>query len=225
MTHEQKPESAEFRTRREDREQEIATLICKARGGDPFQMTYHTVEPGVMEPFGDAWCHYRREAKAVLDWHEAEARGAAEQRRKDAEGVEEWRPMGTAPKDGTPILAKTVSTPETFGNIRSHWNGRFVVVQHEGITASGFDLRWRVACPVGFGGIPDEWFEGWRPVDRTANVAALEARVKELEGVNKAWSGAAANALTWLENGRQANARDELKAAQRRAAAIREGGE
>ncbi|GBR06332.1 hypothetical protein GCM10007207_19980 [Asaia siamensis] len=60
---------------------------------------------------------------------------------------------------------------------------------------------------------------------RPASVTALEDRVKELEGVNKAWSDAAANALTWLENGRQANARDELKAAQRRAAAIREGGE
>ncbi|NIE80032.1 hypothetical protein [Asaia sp. As-1742] len=58
-----------------------------------------------------------------------------------------------------------------------------------------------------------------------ANVAALEDRVKELEGENKAWSGAATNALTWLENGRQANARDELKAAQRRVAALREGGE
>ena len=71
---------------REDREQEIAIMLCKARGRDPFQMTYQTIEPGVMEPYGDAWCHYLPEAKAVLEWQEAEARGAEEQRRKDAVG-------------------------------------------------------------------------------------------------------------------------------------------
>lgn len=70
---------------REDREQEIAIMLCKARGRDPFQMTHQTIEPGVMEPYGDAWCHYLPEAKAVLEWQEAEARGAEEQRWKDGE--------------------------------------------------------------------------------------------------------------------------------------------
>ncbi|WP_035774775.1 hypothetical protein, partial [Asaia astilbis] len=64
MTHEQKPESAEFRTR----EEQIET------------MTVHYMEAGF--PINAA----RKLANDGVA--EAEARGAAEQRRKDAEGAE-----------------------------------------------------------------------------------------------------------------------------------------
>ena len=38
------------------------------------------------------------------------------------------------------------------------------VMRHEGRTVSGYDLGWSVALPVGHGGLPDEWFVGWRPL-------------------------------------------------------------
>jgi len=161
MTHGQKPESAEFRA----------------------------LETQVSECARDLHASLiALEEKLYVEFAEAEARGAAEQRRKDAEGAE----------------AVWWVDPASFHNpleqSGDHDRDRFAVM-----------LRVR----LGEQDIP--------LYTRPANVAALEDRVKELEGENKVWSGAAANALTWLENGRQANARDELKAAQRRVAAIREG--
>jgi len=155
--HEQKAEGAEFRTRAaqvDDIYDATAGSVCK--GFNDWPPKYYS-----------AYLH-----KQIK---EAEARGAAEQRRKDAEGAVDWRPIGSAPRDGTSVLVRTVSTPETYGETRRNWVGRLLVVQHDGMTSSGFDMGWRVACPVGYGGIPDEWFEGWRPVDRSASDAALEA--------------------------------------------------
>ena len=114
---------------------------------------------------------------------EAEARGAEEQRRKDAEGS--LRPISEAKKDRTPILAKIHD--DLFPRIRPEradlkpWNGRWVVVSHPGILEDGFDIGWGVAAPVGHGGLTDDWFLGWKPLEYSANVAALEARVKVLE--------------------------------------------
>ena len=39
-------------------DEEIAVALCRAAGTDPYRLTYHTIEPGVMEPYGDAWMHY-----------------------------------------------------------------------------------------------------------------------------------------------------------------------
>lgn len=64
MTHEQKPESAEFRTREAHRRHIAQTWQ----------------DEGMSKSLADAW--------ADRELSEAEARGAAEQRRKDAEGVE-----------------------------------------------------------------------------------------------------------------------------------------
>ncbi|WP_264814001.1 hypothetical protein, partial [Gluconobacter albidus] len=114
---------------------------------------------------------------------EAEARGAEEARRVDA--VASLRPMSEAKKDRSPILAKIHD--DLFPRLRPEradlkpWNGRWVVVSHPGIPEDGFDIGWGVAAPVGYGGLPDDWFVGWKPIECPANVAALEARVKVLE--------------------------------------------
>jgi hypothetical protein len=44
----------------------VARAICAASGNDPDRLTYHTVEPGVQEPYGPAWCHYEPEARAAI---------------------------------------------------------------------------------------------------------------------------------------------------------------
>lgn len=75
-----------------------------------------------------------------------------------------WRPMSEAPKDRTDILAKT--RPDVFpeSNHRSGWNERNVVIRHDGIVNDDFDMGWSVSAPVGYGGMPDEWFLGWQPI-------------------------------------------------------------
>lgn len=78
------------------------------------------------------------------------------------------RDIGAAPKDRTPILAKF--RDDIYPGIRpgrddlEPWNGRWVVIHHPGVTADGFDIGWSVSAPVGNGGFPDEWIEGWMPL-------------------------------------------------------------
>ncbi|CDG39590.1 MULTISPECIES: hypothetical protein [Asaia] len=173
MTHEQKPESAEFRTR----EAQVARM-CQL---------FH---------FPDADALNVTSASIITrNILEAEARGAAEQRRKDEPEFEKIIAERDEAEDFIRKMAETVL---------------------------GEEVEW--SNVYGFQNALNDVSERIFFLEKdTANVTALEARVKELEGENKAWSDAAANALTWLENGRQANARDELKAAQRRAAALSEG--
>ena len=72
------------------------------------------------------------------------------------------RPIGTAAKDGTPILAKIKDTLDCKDMER--WEGLYIVIRHIGITKDGFDVGWSMAAPVGQGGFPDEWFDGWTPL-------------------------------------------------------------
>lgn len=96
----------------------------------------------------------------------------------DAADAAAWRPMANAPRDRTEILAKTRPDvfPETHN--RSCWNGRSVVIRHEGIVNDDFDMGWSVAAPVGYGGMPDDWFVGWQPLP------APPASIAELGGVD-----------------------------------------
>lgn len=75
-----------------------------------------------------------------------------------------WQPIATAPRDRTPIL---VCFKAKLAHIRpdlTKWEGKRCVVNHTGLLADGFDLGWGVDAPVGYGGIPDEWLEGWQPL-------------------------------------------------------------
>ncbi|WP_336764337.1 hypothetical protein [Asaia sp. VD9] len=161
MTHEQKPESAEFRTT-EEHALALRHIIDETRVPDRLPV---------------ALAHVRA----------AEARGAAEQRRKDAEGAE---PVGYVRPD----------MMEFFRQSKALFTSASIIPKRDETHTEALYTR-------------------------PANVAALEAQVKELEEENKVWSSAVNNALTWLENSRKVEARVELKSALRRIAAIREGGE
>lgn len=87
-----------------------------------------------------------------------------------AQAVQEaqWQDISTARKDGTVIWAKL---RDSFGSdspigVDAHlrWQGVQIPLRHCGYTASGFDLGWEVAAPVGYGGIPDAWIAGWMPL-------------------------------------------------------------
>ena len=72
----------------------------------------------------------------------------------------EWRPIETAPKDGTFVLA-TVAPNES--RHLGHHVGRMFVIRHEGVTSSGgYDLGWAVF--PGFCGAADHYFSHWMPL-------------------------------------------------------------
>lgn len=75
------------------------------------------------------------------------------------------RPMKDAPKDGTPVLVKIKDdlssygvTPGSFGGTHAFCGLSAVMCNHGDIHA------WRFAAPVGRGGFPDEWLDGWWPL-------------------------------------------------------------
>lgn len=75
-------------------------------------------------------------------------------------------PIGTAPKDGTFIIAYTKPALE------DRWMGmanRPFAIKHMGrTTASGLDLGWSLFPGMG---VSDNWFEGWMPITRAAATA------------------------------------------------------
>ena len=72
-----------------------------------------------------------------------------------------WRPITEAKKDGTPVLLKVKDV------IPGKPDDRLAGVQFVGrnhLYENGFDASWNFAAPVGYGGIPDEWLDGWMPL-------------------------------------------------------------
>lgn len=84
----------------EEEIERVARVICAAGGRDPDQLTYHTVEPGVQEPYGPAWCHFEEEARAAI--------AALSRPSSSADAMEDWLPIEAAPRDGDPFLATTM---------------------------------------------------------------------------------------------------------------------
>ena len=84
------------------------------------------------------------------------------------------RPIETAPRDGTYIIAVTRH------DLDEQWLGqaaRPFVVWHMGKSSNlGYDMGWSLYPGMGVG---DEWFAGWVPMpfdlDRAAILRALEA--------------------------------------------------
>lgn len=209
MTHEQKPESAEFRTREAHRRSVAQAWQDEGMG------------------------QLCAEELADAELSEAEARGAAEQRRKDAQEcqvVGQWQRSDGAWEDCDPndlssyiISGKTkrilYSDPRYASTLVA--DARTVVREHEQRRKDA-----EGAEPVGR--VTGHWtdgtpmFDGWdtdRPLplgafvyDRPANVTALEDRVKELEGEKLANEGAA------FERGFQGGRRDRYKQYERETA-------
>lgn len=74
-----------------------------------------------------------------------------------------YEPMNTAPRDGSPVLLK----PRAGSGLKHPFVGRF----HTGSEDWGF------AAPVGFGGITDEWLDGWMALPPDGVTAAPERAV------------------------------------------------
>lgn len=93
-----------------------------------------------------------------------------------------YEPMNTAPRDGSPVLLK----PRAGSGLKHPFVGRF----HTGSEDWGF------AAPVGFGGITDEWLDGWMALPTDGVIASDDAqdaaRYRKLRGwmssnVPKGW--------------------------------------
>lgn len=68
-----------------------------------------------------------------------------------------WKPIEAAPKDGTPILVKFKKDLSEYSETLKTWEGRCAVMNNRNNAGN-----WSFAAPVGQGGFPDAWFEGWK---------------------------------------------------------------
>lgn len=72
------------------------------------------------------------------------------------EAIRKWQPIETAPRDRTAVLLKLKDPiPRDRDDLR-RWDGLIFVGRNYGDV-----MDWGFAAPVGQGGFPDEWFEGW----------------------------------------------------------------
>jgi hypothetical protein len=83
--------------------------------------------------------------------------------------LEPWRPIEQAPKGGVAIWAKLRSDISKIENRKDMeiWDGVELPLRHPGVYEDEgriWDHGWNVAAPVGHGGFPDRWIEGWVPL-------------------------------------------------------------
>lgn len=71
------------------------------------------------------------------------------------------QPMESAPESGRVVLALFRDDAFPKESRFVGWNGLWVPLQHQGRTASDFDLGWAIAGPAGQGGFRPEQFVGF----------------------------------------------------------------
>ena len=87
-----------------------------------------------------------------------------------------WRDISTAKKDGTPVLLKIVDViPGAVPDTNSHRLQGIQFVGRNMLAKNGNDYGWNFAAPVGYGGIPDEWIEGYQPLPAPPSAAPAPA--------------------------------------------------
>lgn len=84
-----------------------------------------------------------------------------------------WRAMADAPRD-TPVLLKVRAEADLPERGRNFAGIAFVGIHR------GDRLGWSFAAPVGMGGIPDDWLEGWCPVHDGAAVALIQSQLDDV---------------------------------------------
>jgi hypothetical protein len=81
-----------------------------------------------------------------------------------------WRPISEATKGGPAIWARLRAdiSARTGRPSLNTWDGVQVPLSHPGTYTDEegrvWDHGWSVAAPVGHGGFPDDWIEGWVPL-------------------------------------------------------------
>lgn len=75
-----------------------------------------------------------------------------------------WRSIKDDPPPRGTLTDKATIWVAFGDKAGERWRGRQAPVWHEGYTASGYDMGWCIALPVGFGGIPDWWIDAWMPL-------------------------------------------------------------
>lgn len=78
------------------------------------------------------------------------------------------KPMSSAPRDGTPVLARfrsDLGRDPRVHSVISHeqrrWSGKWNVIYYSGTSPDGYDFGWLINAPVGVCGFDDAEFDGW----------------------------------------------------------------
>ena len=75
------------------------------------------------------------------------------------------KPMNDAPNDGTPVLVKVKEDLSEFGVSSDGIGDTYLFCGLHAVMQSYGDIRgWSYVGPLGRGGFPDEWLEGWWPL-------------------------------------------------------------
>ena len=86
---------------------------------------------------------------------------------------DEWRPISEARKDRTRYLLKLKPASE-FPDHAKRWGSEVFVGLHNGLAEDGFDIGWAVSSPVGCGGFPDAWIEGYQEIPGVTELGPWE---------------------------------------------------